>query len=117
MKLNYSSMEGPKISRDRQGNKRRRTRLVDYKSRSNSRRPFDDRPPAQQCASLQTRVAHARVYTHEEGRRGLINRLLIAWPAHINDRRICFLYIYLRLPPCPRRGQQFLPVVARGTYD
>lgn len=27
--------------------------------------------------------------------RVLINWLLIARPAHINDRRICFLYIYL----------------------
>lgn len=48
-------------------------------------------------------------YTHDTGREGprsLINRLLIAWPAHINDRRICFLYIYPPSypPPCPPQG-------------
>lgn len=54
-------------------------------------------------------VPYARTYTTGEGdregivareERVLINRLLIARPAHINDRRICFLYIYLA---CIRR--------------
>lgn len=57
-------------------------------------------------------------YTHDTGRegpRGLINRLLIAWPAHINDRRICFLYIYPpSYPPAPSRVNNFCRSLLEG---
>lgn len=51
--------------------------------------------------------------------RVLINWLLIARPAHINDRRICFLYIYLAciyIPSLPSLDSLFLASSSNGRH-